>query len=124
MSLDYIKELGIDSTKPTETDGEVNNQENFVQDSTTEESKEAMKDTAPDISMELKKQIEGLEKRISDKDEYINLLREQSKTQEEAKSVEKEVDRAGSIIFIIRFRRVGFLNIFLNFSGNFSPDIE
>ena len=92
MSLDYIKELGIDSAKPTENDGEVNNQENFVQDSITEESKDTKQDTAPDISGELKKQIEGLEKRIADKDEYINLLREQSKAQEEAKSEDSGAD--------------------------------
>ena len=93
MSKDYIKELGIDSSNATPvTDAAENNPEDFVQDSTTEESKELTnKDTEPDISMELKKQIEGLEKRISDKDEYINLLREQSKAQEAETSME-EVD--------------------------------
>ena len=93
MSKDYIKELGIDSSKATPVaDATENNTEDFVQDSITEESKELTnKDTEPDISAELKKQIEGLEKRISDKDEYINLLREQSKAQEAENSTE-EVD--------------------------------
>ena len=89
---DYIKELGIDSTTATPSDAEVNNTEDFVQDSTTEESIEDTKtDTEPNISEELKKQIDGLEKRISDKDEYINLLREQSKAQEaETSTVEDD----------------------------------
>ena len=93
MSLDYIKELGIDSSKATPVaDAQENNQENFVQGSNTEEPKEvASKDTEPDISVELRKQIEGLEKRISDKDEYINMLREQSK-QQEAEGQGNEVD--------------------------------
>lgn len=89
---DYVKELGIDSTTATPTDAKVDNTENFVQDSTTEESKEETKtDTEPNISDELKKQIDGLEKRITDKDEYINLLREQSKAQEAEVSTD-EVD--------------------------------
>ena len=95
MSLDYIKELGIDSENTTPAvDVASDNPENFVQDSTTEESKEETNtgNTEPDnISVELKKQIEGLEKRISDKDEYINLLREQSKSKE-AESSTEEVD--------------------------------
>lgn len=82
---DYIKELGIDSTEATQSDAKVNNSEDFVQDSTTEESEvNTDGNTEPNISEGLQKQIEGLEKRISDKDEYINLLREQSKAQEEA----------------------------------------
>ena len=90
---DYINELGIGSAEATPPDAEVNNPEDFVQDSTTEESKEDTKtDTEPNISEELKKQIEGLEKRIADKDEYINLLREQSKSKEEQTSTVEEVD--------------------------------
>ena len=93
---DYIKELGIDSTNATPAadavDATDNNTGDFVQDSTTEESKEnTTVDTEPNVSEALKKQIEGLEKRISDKDEYINLLREQSKAQEASDSTE-EVD--------------------------------
>lgn len=87
---DYIKELGIDSSEATPvTDAKENNPEDFVQDSNTEESgKEEKADgnTEPDISLELRKQIEGLEKRIGDKDEYINTLREQSKANEESNS--------------------------------------
>ena len=91
MSLDYINELGmgLDDATPT-TDAETNTNEDFVQDSNTEEStKEADGNTEPDISVELRKQIEGLEKRISDKDECINTLREQSKAKEEAGSTEE-----------------------------------
>lgn len=80
---DFIKELGISSDDATPLDAESNDTGDFVQDSNTEESTiEAKADTEPDISEELRKQIAGLEKRISDKDEYINLLREQSKAQE------------------------------------------
>ena len=81
---DYIKEMGIDSTKATpETEAEVNNTEDFVQDSNTEESKvDTDGNTEPNISDGLQKQIDGLEKRIADKDDYINTLREQSKAQE------------------------------------------
>jgi len=91
---DYIKELGIDSSEATPvTEALENNPEDFVQDSSTEESgvKEADGHTEPDISLELQKQIEGLEKRIGDKDDYINKLREESKAQEaEVSTVETE----------------------------------
>lgn len=87
---DYIKELGIGSEDATQMDAESNDTGDFVQDSTTEESIEAKTDTEPNISEELRKQIAGLEKRISDKDEYINLLREQSKAQEEQGSWEED----------------------------------
>ena len=92
-TLSYVKEMGIDSTDTTpETEVEVNDTENFVQDSTTEESESvANVDTVPDVSMELQKQIEGLEKRIADKDDYINLLREQG-NHTEADAVEAESD--------------------------------
>jgi len=90
---DYINELGIGSVDTTPSDVEANNTEDFVQVSTTEETKEDTKlDTEPNISDELKKQIEGLEKRISDKDEYINLLREQSKANEVVESKTEDVD--------------------------------
>ena len=91
--LTYIQEMGIDSTDATpETEAEVNNQEDFVQDSTTEESdSDAKLDTEPNVSVGLQKQIDGLEKRITDKDDYINLLREQSKAQE-AEVNNEEVD--------------------------------
>lgn len=93
-TTDYIKELGIDSTAATpEVDAPANDTEDFVQVSNTEETIEDTKaDTEPNISDELKKQIEGLEKRISDKDEYINLLREKSKAEETFESETEEVD--------------------------------
>ena len=92
---DYIKELGIDSSEATPvTEVLENNPEDFVQDSNTEESgvKEADGNTEPDISLELKKQIEGLEKRIGDKDDYINKLRDESKALEESNSTEEVND--------------------------------
>ena len=96
---DYITELGIGSTDTTQTDVEVNDTVDFVQDSTTEESiDDTKKDTEPNISETRRKQIEGLEKRISDKDEYINLLREQSKSKEMQNSTE-EVDTETDIDF-------------------------
>ena len=86
---DYINELGMGLEDATPMDAESNTNKDFVQDSNTEESKEETNsDTVPNISNELKKQIEGLEKRISDKDEYINLLREQSKSKEAEVSTE------------------------------------
>jgi len=90
-NLDFIQELGI-GVEPTEnTDSQQSNPNesniDLVQDSNTEESKkETSQNTEPDISVELRKQIEGLEKRINDKDDYINTLREQSKAKEEAGS--------------------------------------
>ena len=89
----YIEELGIGSVDATPSDADTDNTEDFVQVSTTEETKEDTKlDTEPNISEALKKQIEGLEKRISDKDEYINLLREQSKKQEASFNETEDVD--------------------------------
>ena len=83
-NLDYIQELGIGSDDATQSDAETNDTGDIVQDSSTEESEVSTGgNTEPDISVELRKQIEGLEKRISDKDEYINTLREQSKAREE-----------------------------------------
>ena len=88
---DYVKEMGIDSTNATPTkEAEVNNQEDFVQDSTTEESdSEANKDTVPEVSNGFEKQVDGLEKRLADKDDYINSLREQIKKQDEPSSKEE-----------------------------------
>jgi len=92
-NLDYIQELGIGLDDATLTDADMNNtdlesEKDFVQEPeeptlTDGDSKtDTDKDTVPDMSEELRKQIEGLEKRISDKDEYINTLRDNSKKQE------------------------------------------
>ena len=88
--LSFINELGMGLEDATPlVDAETKPTEDFVQDSTTEESGDNTNgNTEPDISVELRKQIEGLEKRISDKDEYINTLREQSKKQEADESME------------------------------------
>ena len=89
---DYIKELGIDSTVATQSDDTETNTEDFVQDSTTEESEsEVAVNTETLASDGLQKQIDGLEKRLADKDEYIKLQREQLKTKDEP-SKEVEVD--------------------------------
>lgn len=89
---DYIKELGIDSTVATQSDDTETNTEDFVQDSTTEESEgDVAVNTDTLASDGLQKQIDGLEKRLADKDEYINLQREQLKTKDEP-SKEVEVD--------------------------------
>jgi vacuolar-type H+-ATPase subunit I/STV1 len=90
---DYIKELGIDSTTATPSDAEVKDTGDFVQVSNTEETiEDTTSDTEPNVSDELKKQIEGLEKRISDKDNYINELREASKANEAEVGETEEVD--------------------------------
>ena len=93
-NLDFISELGIGLEDATPTDAESNNTNesniDLDQDSNTEESKtKANQNTEADESG-LRKQIEGLEKRIADKDEYINLLREQSKAKEESSSIEED----------------------------------
>ena len=93
-NLDFISELGIGLEDATPTDAESNNTNesniDLDQDSNTEESKtKANQNTEADESG-LRKQIEGLEKRIADKDEYINLLREQSKAKEESSNIEED----------------------------------
>lgn len=94
-NLDFIQELGIGSEDATPSDAESNNSNNVSnedlhEDSNTEESKQAdNQNTEPDVNESLRKQIEGLEKRISDKDEYINTLREQSKAKEESSNTEE-----------------------------------
>jgi len=87
-NLDYIKELGIGVETPEPNDTEVKVEEetqeesekDFVQDSSQEEPKI---DTEQSELMEsLKKQIDGMEKRISDKDDYIKSLQNESKAKE------------------------------------------
>lgn len=78
-NLAYIDELGIGSDEPTNDDGELNNDtQDGLNDSddstlTDDESKTSETDTE-----RLMKQITALEKRISDKDAYINELRKES----------------------------------------------
>lgn len=84
-NLSYIDELGIGSDEPTSDDGESNNQNglNDSDDSTPSEEESIAADTEQQAKYaDLQKQISVLEKRISDKDTYINELREQSKAKE------------------------------------------
>lgn len=97
--LSYIEELGIgeqpsdentDSQQEEITPNESN--EDFVQDSDVEsETNESQEETEPNEMAELKKMIEGMEKRIADKDEYIEKLREESKSKESKEVQEEEV---------------------------------
>jgi len=103
-NLDYIEQLGMGEPKADETTdltSETNTTE--ATDSVTpqdmltdseERTSEPQTDTANDsidentVSpelLDLKKQIEGMEKRIADKDAYIDELREMSKLREESK---------------------------------------
>jgi hypothetical protein len=87
-NLSYIDELGIgepaETTEtqedPNETSGDA---QNFVQESEEQPSENnAQEDTEHNEYGDLQKQIEGLEKRLADKDDYINELRELSKAKE------------------------------------------
>ena len=89
--LDYIKELGI-GVNPEDSDTEASqtnepNQESnkdFVQEPEANVSNEEQTDTAQLKLMEsLEKQIEGMEKRLNDKDDYIKSLQEKSKAEEQ-----------------------------------------
>ena len=100
-NLDFIDELGMgeptteENTESLETKEENQDspEKDFVQDSEEQTSEnETQEDTEPNELDELRKQIEGLEKRVADKDDYINQLREQSKKQEEEGSKEEVVD--------------------------------
>lgn len=95
--LEYIDMIGVDTdTEEDNTEVESNSEEeqseeDFVQDSeyADSEKEEDSKDTDPSEMDEIKKQIEVLEKRNKDKDDFINELREQVKAKE---SMEKEAD--------------------------------
>lgn len=90
-SLAYIDELGISEDQAdNDTEVEVNDtteqpEEGFVQDSEVDSEQDTKADTEGngDLLKSLQKQIEGMEKRIADKDAYINELREASKQKEE-----------------------------------------
>jgi DNA repair exonuclease SbcCD ATPase subunit len=95
-NLDFIEELGI-GQEPNATDTEPKQEENidqendstnesFVQDSETDSdtNENTSEDTDPKASEmeELRKMVEGMEKRIADKDEYIEKLRQESQAKE------------------------------------------
>ena len=92
-NLSYIDELGIGSDEPTNEDGELDNDTqdglNDSGDSTQmdDESKTSETDTE-----RLMKQITALEKRISDKDAYINELRKESQKKGDVEASNGEED--------------------------------
>jgi len=99
-NLSFIDELGMG--EPTSENTESPEQE-IVPD-VTEETQDVSLDSEPqglDVDVqedtvptgldELKTQIEGLEKRVKDKDEYIDRLREESKQQEVEVTQEESV---------------------------------
>lgn len=97
-NLSFIDELGMgeptEATETSETTQEENSpNEDFVQEPTEQTvatEKEVQEDTEPDELGEIRKQMEVMQKRIDDKDKYIQELREKSMQQEEAGSDEEE----------------------------------
>lgn len=103
-NLKYIDEIGAGTDQDTETeavledDTIVDSEEDsgdFVQDSSESQEEQAVEEDETDSEdsrfSELQKQIEGMEKRIADKDAYIQELRDASK-QKEAQSEPAQVD--------------------------------
>jgi hypothetical protein len=101
-NLDFIEQLGMgeptteENTESLETK-EVNQdspEEDFVQEPTeqTVDKEETQEDTEPNELAELKKQMDIMQKRIDDKDNYIQELREQSKKKEAESSEEDGVE--------------------------------
>lgn len=97
MALDFIDSIGVDTS--TEEDNtevesksvEEESKEDFVQDAEDATSEtETPEATEPSELDSLREQIAGMEKRIKDKDDFINELREQAKAKEEANK--QEVD--------------------------------
>jgi TolA-binding protein len=94
IMMDFIKDLGIGvEPNATDTEGSDNNTSESNKDlslepeGSTEPSKkeEAVINTEDNKLMDsLQKQIDGMEKRIADKDDYIKQLRETSKSEEQA----------------------------------------
>lgn len=103
-NLNFIEELGIgqepsveDTELPQEENTDLENDstedESFVQDSeNNSETEEKSGDTEPTDSemAELRKMVEGMEKRIADKDAYIEKLREESQATSEEEAIENE----------------------------------
>jgi hypothetical protein len=97
-NLDFIEELGMSeptSSENTESPEQENTpsspEEDFVQEpteQTVDTKEETQEDTEPNELAEIKKQMDIMQKRIDDKDAYIQELREQSKQKEESQSEE------------------------------------
>lgn len=99
-NLDYIEQMGAGEPKATETteleatatteDTPQDMLTDFEEQTSTsqtgtEVSKGESENTVSPELLELKKQIDGMEKRIADKDAYIEELREASKLREQSK---------------------------------------
>lgn len=97
-NLEYIDDLGMGEPTSENTDSpeqEINQVAEEAQDLSLESEPqgldvETQEDTVPTGLDDLKKQIAGLEKRVTDKDDYIEKLRLESK-QQEAEEVVEEV---------------------------------
>lgn len=96
MALDYLENIGVqadpeeDNTEVESNSEEESNEDLSLdsEDATSEnvdEGKVQTEELAPSELASLKEQIAGMEKRIADKDDFINELREQVKAKEEAK---------------------------------------
>jgi hypothetical protein len=90
-NLDYIQELGIGESQEVETEAteKINTEEeqsevtDFVQEQEDTPTENTGVETEQPSEMEaLRKQIDGMEKRIADKDKFIEELREASKQKE------------------------------------------
>ena len=98
-TLDYIDMIGVDTstdednTEVKSNSSEEESNEDFVQDSEDAASDNTDKVTEPSELDGLREQIAGMEKRIADKDDFINELREKAKAQEaEENSDTKDVE--------------------------------
>ena len=97
-NLDYIEQLGMgeptteENTESLETIEENQDSPNqdFVQEPTeqTVDTNEVQEDTEPTELAKIKEQMEVMQKRIDDKEKYIQELREQSKQKEVTESDE------------------------------------
>jgi hypothetical protein len=92
--LSFIEELGI-GINPNESDTEASSEDNTgsnpdedLNSDSTDNVEETTGTEQLALMESLKKQIEGMEKRINDKDKYIEELRNKSKSEE----IEQEVD--------------------------------
>lgn len=99
-NLDYIQELGISESQEVETESteEISTEEqsevtDFVQEQEDTPTEEAEVDTEQPSEMDsLREQVQKMEKRIADKDKFIEELRETSKQKEESQQVDTQVE--------------------------------
>lgn len=96
-NLEFINELGMgmpsDESTESQTEDTTSNPETDLSIEPMQKVEEATKEevTEPKELVEMRKQIEVMEKRIKDKDDYIQKLREESQAKELAKE-EPKVD--------------------------------